>query len=57
MKVRSNKLYEIAIQRGVEMSRNKNTIAATGMLMKIGIPANIIMRVLFEPHKTRSTDL
>ena len=56
MKNRINKLFERAINRGIMMSRNTNYMAAQKMMMKVGIPHKIIIRVLLQPNNVRGTD-
>lgn len=53
---RKNKLFEITARKGAEMSREKHYASAKKMMEKIGLPHNIIERVLYEPHNIRSTD-
>jgi hypothetical protein len=54
---RNNAIFEIAAKKGAEMSRKKQFASATKMMEKIGLPENVIDRVLYEPHNIRSTDL
>lgn len=54
---RNNPIFEITAKKGAEMSRQKLFASATQMMEKIGLPDNVIDRVLYEPHNIRSTDL
>ena len=53
---RNNKIFEIAVKKGAEMSREKQYASAYKMMRKIGLSDFLIERVLYEPHNIRSTD-
>ena len=57
MEIRNNKLFELAIKRGIEISKYQNNYAAKKLMTRVGVPLEIITRVLFEPHLIRTTDL
>ncbi len=56
MYVRKDKITEEAVKKGVEMSM-RNFRSAVKLMTKAKVPYKVIDRVLFEPHKIRSTDL
>ena len=53
---RNNKFFEKAVIKGAEMARKNHYLSAYKMMEEIGLPYIVIERVLFEPHKIRSTD-
>lgn len=57
MKIRNNKLFERAVKRGIEISKYQDNYAAKKLMMRVGVPLEIITRVLFEAHLIRTTDL
>ena len=54
---RNNKVIEKAVKEGIRISRDKGDAYAFLSLKKSNVPNEVIKRVLFEPHKIRSTDL
>jgi hypothetical protein len=53
---RDNKIFEIAAKHGIEMARKSHFASARKMMEKTVVPHPVIERVLYEPHKIRSTD-
>lgn len=53
---RTNKNFELAAKKGVEMSRKRRFTTARKMLERAGLPISVIERVLYEPHNIRSSD-
>lgn len=56
MKSRENIDLEKTVKRGILMSITKGIKSATGMMMKGGVPTNVIIRVLFQQDKIRAND-
>lgn len=56
MQQRSNKLFERVINKGIATAKFKDKKSAIEMMMRAGVPQNIIERVLSDPQKLRSTD-
>ena len=54
MKSRENIDLEKTVKRGILMSITKGIKSATGMMMKGGVPTNVIIRVLFQQDKIRA---
>jgi hypothetical protein len=48
---------EKTVKRGILMSITKGVKSAIGMMMKGGVPTNVIIRVLFQQDKIRPADL
>ena len=57
MKSRQNNHLEETVKRGIIMSRTHGAKSASGMMMKVGVPTNVIVRVLFHQDKIRIHDL
>lgn len=53
---RNNKVTEEAVKEGIRISRFKGNAFAFLSLRKSNVPEAVILRVIFEPHKIRSTD-
>ena len=57
MIARVNKLSEIATKQGIKISKNYSIASARRVMLNANLPKHAIERVLYEPHKIRSTDL
>jgi hypothetical protein len=53
---RKNNIFNIAVKKGIEMSKRGLFVSATKMMSKTGIPLTLIERVLYEPHNIRKND-
>ena len=53
---RENKLAEVAIKRGIKLSKTHGLASAHRVMQQANLPTQIIQRVLNEPEKIRSTD-
>ena len=51
MKSRTDLIRGAAVRNGIQMARTKGCLAATGMMMKAGLPYTTIIRVLFSSDK------
>jgi hypothetical protein len=56
MQIRDNAILEKKVNRGIISLKLKGREAAYKFMTKAGIPIPVIDRVLFEPHRLRSTD-
>ena len=54
---RNNKVIEEAVKEGIRISRFKGDAYAFLSLKKSNVPKEVILRVLFQPHKIRGSDL
>ena len=57
MTMRKNQELEKVVKKGVEMSKDKHNLSAVKMMIEAGVSYVIVDRVLYQPHKLRSTDL
>ncbi len=53
---RKNNTFELAVKKGIEMSKKRHFSSARKMLEKTGLPPLVIERLLYEPHNIRSSD-
>ena len=53
---RNNKVTEEAVKEGIRISRSKGEAYAFLGLRKSKVPNAVILRVIFQPHKIRSTE-
>ena len=53
---RKNHTFDKAVKIGLVLSQTKKLAAAEKMMKNVGLPHNLIERVLFEPHNVRETD-
>ena len=56
MIVRSNKILEEAVTKGIALSLKNESIQATYLMKKAGVPHHVIVRVLYDQNKIRDTD-
>lgn len=57
MIIRSNKVFEETVIKGLKLSSKGDCFSAVSFMKEQGIPNKVIARVLFQQHQTRSTDL
>ena len=57
MQNRNNKDIAAAVKNGISISRIKGDAYAFLSLKKSNVPDKVILRVLFQPHKIRGSDL
>lgn len=53
---RKDKIMEKAVKEGINIFKSKGDISGLASLRKANVPNDVINRVIFEPHKIRSTD-
>ena len=57
MQNRENTIYDEIIKKGLFMAKFKGDLLARQMMMKAGVPNEIILRVMSEQGTIRSDDL
>ncbi len=56
MKKRENQVFDQVVNQGLVMSKFKSRDEAMHMMIKAGLPRNVINRVLLEKVNVRSSD-
>ncbi len=54
---RKNKLAEVAIKRGIKLSKTHGLASAHRVMRQANLPTHMIQRVLYEFKRIRSADL
>lgn len=56
MIIRSNKVFEEAVVKGLQLSLKGDYFGAVSLMERTGISNKVIARVLFQKHQIRSND-
>lgn len=57
MLIRSNKTLEQIVTKGIELSLIEDDFSATSLMKTLGVPNQVIARVLYKQDQIRSCDL
>lgn len=56
MKKRLNNIFDHVVNKGLILNKFRGELQAKQMMEKAGLPRSIIIRVLANPERTRSSD-
>lgn len=56
MKKRLNSIFDHAVNKGLVLNRFRGALQAKQMMENAGLPSSIILRILANPERTRSSD-